>query len=109
MTARQSAAVDRALTLVAAGSTASAAARASGCDLRTLRRAMRRNGVQPLARPQPDTPSLRSIRFALQAKYGPRQYRITRDGSIHVYGRLPNSGIVGWWYLGQVGDPRLAI
>jgi hypothetical protein len=28
--------------------------------------------------------------------------RISRDGEVNVYGRMPNSIVTGWWYAGDV-------
>ena len=42
------------------------------------------------------------LRAALREKYGPRCYRITRGGDVHVYGKMPNSDIVGWWFMGDI-------
>ncbi len=44
------------------------------------------------------------IRKILRELYGARQYRITSTGEIHVYGRMPNSIVTGWWLSGGVGD-----
>lgn len=54
MTARQSAAMDKALRLVQRGTSASEAARAAGVDVRSVRRALRRHGLaSPVARGRP--------------------------------------------------------
>ena len=45
-----------------------------------------------------------TIRAALRSLFGARQYRITRDGEIHVYGVMPNSNVVGWYLYGYVGE-----
>jgi hypothetical protein len=42
------------------------------------------------------------LRAALREKYGPRCYRITRTGDVHVYGQMPNTDVVGWWLMGDV-------
>ena len=42
------------------------------------------------------------LRDALRAKYGPRNYRITRTDEVHVYGPMPNSRVIGWWFLGCI-------
>ncbi len=44
------------------------------------------------------------IRKILRELYGARQYRITSTGEIHVYGRMPNTDVIGWRYAGAVGD-----
>jgi hypothetical protein len=46
-----------------------------------------------------------AIRHAMREQFGARRYRITRDGTIHVHGRMPNSIVVGWYEYGGVGDP----
>lgn len=48
--------------------------------------------------------STRTIRAALRNQFGARQYRITAAGEIHVHGVMPNTGIVGWWLYGWMGD-----
>lgn len=37
---------------------------------------------------------------------GAGKYRITRDGEIHIYGRMPGSIVTGWYLYGWVGDPQ---
>jgi hypothetical protein len=44
------------------------------------------------------------VRKILRELYGARQYRITSTGEIHVYGRMPNTDVIGWRYAGAVGD-----
>ena len=44
------------------------------------------------------------IRNILRNTFGARSYRITRDDEIHVYGQMPNSSEVGWYFFGWVGD-----
>lgn len=41
---------------------------------------------------------------ALRSAYGPRRYRITKGGEIHVYGRMPNTNITGWWVFGDLHE-----
>ena len=48
--------------------------------------------------------STAKIRTILRNHYGRRQYRITRDGEIHVYGQMPNSIESGWWLYGHIAD-----
>ena len=47
------------------------------------------------------------LRAALRKKYGPRCYRITRTGEVQVYGKMPNSDIVGWWLMGDIPTAEL--
>lgn len=44
-----------------------------------------------------------TLRNALRTKFGARQYRITRDGEIHVHGTMPNTNQTGWYLYGYVG------
>jgi hypothetical protein len=30
--------------------------------------------------------------------------RITRDGKVHAYGRMPNSIVTGWWLVGYAEE-----
>jgi hypothetical protein len=48
------------------------------------------------------TTSISTIRAALRNEFGARQYRITRDGEIHVYGTMPNTNTVGWYLCGTI-------
>lgn len=48
--------------------------------------------------------SITTIRNILRNAFGARQYRITRDGEIHVYGTMPNTNQTGWYLFGRVGD-----
>ncbi len=43
-----------------------------------------------------------TLRAALRAKYGARQYRITSSGDIHIYSQMPNSTVTGWWLMGNL-------
>lgn len=47
-------------------------------------------------------PTMTAIRNILRDRFGARQYRITRDGDIHVYGAMPNTCIIGWSLFGHV-------
>lgn len=42
------------------------------------------------------------LRAALRAKYGPRNYRITYAGEVHIYGIAPSTNNFCWWLLGDV-------
>ena len=46
--------------------------------------------------------SINTIRAALRTLFGARQYRITRDGEIHVHGTMPNTNQVGWYLFGRI-------
>ena len=49
---------------------------------------------------------MQKLRAALRAKYGPRCYRITRTGDVHVYGLMPNSPVIGWWLMGDIDHAK---
>lgn len=42
------------------------------------------------------------IRAILRNAFGPRGYRITREGEIHIYGQMPNTDQVGWYFFGHL-------
>lgn len=48
----------------------------------------------------------KQIRSALRNAFGDRKYRITGTGDIHVYGRMPNSIVTGWYLYGHVDSPE---
>ena len=48
--------------------------------------------------------NIKTLRSALVAKFGARQYRITSGGEIHVYGTMPNTNTVGWYLYGATSD-----
>ena len=50
------------------------------------------------------TQRLAQLRALLRRDHGARQYRITRDDEVHVYGVMPNTNIVGWRFLGWTDD-----
>jgi len=50
--------------------------------------------------------TITEIRKILRDTYGARQYRITWNGEIHVYGQFPNTNLEGWRFWGAVGDYR---
>lgn len=50
---------------------------------------------------------MNAIRKALQTKFGPRNYRITKTGEIHVKGVMPNTNQTGWYLLGYLGQVQL--
>jgi len=47
------------------------------------------------------------MRIALCETYGKRNYRITKDGEIHVRGIMPNNNKEGWYLLGYMGYPEM--
>ena len=46
-----------------------------------------------------------TIRDTLRELYGPRRYRINRQGEIHVHSTMPNTNETGWWLFGYVDEP----
>ena len=50
--------------------------------------------------------TIATIRKILRNAFGSRQYRITRDGEIHVHGVMPHSNVTGWYLFGYVGDKQ---
>ncbi len=48
----------------------------------------------------------RQLRALLRRDYGSRKYRITSGSTpeVHVYGRMPNTNKVGWWFRGWLCD-----
>ncbi len=45
---------------------------------------------------------IKALRLALVEKYGKRNYKIDKGDDVHVYSPMPNSNIVGWWYMGCI-------
>ena len=56
---------------------------------------------------QTATPSIASLRRALSAKYGKRNYKITSSGEVVAFGERPNAGRDGWHHIGYVSDTLL--
>ena len=48
--------------------------------------------------------TINTIRKLLRSKFGPRNYRITADGEIYVYGTMPNTNQDAFFLWGWVGD-----
>jgi hypothetical protein len=44
----------------------------------------------------------KKIRNLLREKFGKRCYRIRKNGTVDVYGQMPNSTVMGWWYYGSI-------
>jgi hypothetical protein len=42
----------------------------------------------------------KELRKILVSLFGKRNYRITRDNDIHVYGVMPNTNLYGWYLYG---------
>jgi hypothetical protein len=47
---------------------------------------------------------MNKLRAALRDKFGPRRYRIRQRGEVEVYGTMPNTNIVGWYFYGYIED-----
>jgi len=46
------------------------------------------------------------LRAALVDQFGKRNYKITRNGDVYVYGPMPHSQITGWCLGANHGAPR---
>lgn len=44
------------------------------------------------------------VRKAVKAIFGAKNARVTRNGEVHVKGRMPNTNQVGWYLLGFTGQ-----
>ena len=44
------------------------------------------------------------IRSAVKQIFGATNARVTRNGEIHVRGRMPNTNVYGWYLFGFVGQ-----
>ena len=53
------------------------------------------------------TQSIAALRRALVAKYGKRNYKITRCGEVYAFGTMTTHARRGWHFLGYVGDTYL--
>ena len=47
------------------------------------------------------------IRAAVKAIFGAKNARVTRNGEVHVKGRMPNSNQHGWYLLSYTGNADL--
>ena len=50
---------------------------------------------------------MKAIRTALRAKFGTRNYLITKNGMVHVYAVMPNAYREGWYILGSVDSAEV--
>lgn len=48
-----------------------------------------------------DNKRTQQLRDLLRRDYGTCKYRITADGEVHAYGKMPNSIKTGWYLLGS--------
>lgn len=42
----------------------------------------------------------KKLRELMRRDYGAGKYRLTHDGEVHAYGKMPNSIETGWYLLG---------
>lgn len=49
------------------------------------------------------TKSDAEIRTAVKTIFGSNRARVTRNGEVHVNGRMPNTGQDGWYLFGFTG------
>ena len=47
------------------------------------------------------------IRSAVKTIFGTQNARVTRNGEIHVRGKMPNTNTHGWYLLGFTGSPEI--
>lgn len=47
------------------------------------------------------------FREYLRRRFGPRKYRITQKGEVHIHGSMPNTNETGWFLFGHY--PAIAI
>lgn len=47
------------------------------------------------------------VRKAVKTIFGAKNARVTRNGEVHVNGRMPNTNQYGWYLLGFTGQPEL--
>lgn len=47
------------------------------------------------------------LRRTLRSLYGLRNYRITKDRVVYVYGVMPNTNLKRWYVLGRLNDQNL--
>ena len=48
--------------------------------------------------------SERKLRNYMREKFGKRNYRMRKDGGIDAYGKIPNTNVTGWYFLGWRDD-----
>ena len=53
-----------------------------------------------------DKDTQRIVRRYVAARDGVERVRITHDGLIHAYGRMPNTDRTGWYFAGYAADIR---
>ena len=47
------------------------------------------------------------VRAAVKAIFGAKNARVTKNGEVHVKGRMPNTSQTGWYLLGFTGTAEL--
>lgn len=48
--------------------------------------------------------NIQALRTSIRARFGDRNYRITAQGEVHIYGDMPNSIAHGWYIYGTVAE-----
>ena len=51
----------------------------------------------------------KELRAMLREKYGKGCYRIKKDDTVDVYGKMPRSIVTGWYYLGEIEYVRSSL
>lgn len=47
------------------------------------------------------------VRAAVKGIFGAKNAKVTRNGEVHVKGRMPNTNQIGWYLLGFTGYREL--
>jgi hypothetical protein len=50
----------------------------------------------------------KELRNLLREKFGKGRFRIRTNGTVDVYGQMPNSNVTGWWYYGETDQAMSA-
>lgn len=54
-----------------------------------------------------NTKTTAEVRKAVKTIFGAKNARVTKNGEVHVNGRMPNTNQHGWYLLGFVGQAEL--
>jgi hypothetical protein len=52
------------------------------------------------------TKDAKQARIILTLRFGTKNFRIGKDGTIRVHGTMPNTNQEGWYELGNLTDPQ---
>lgn len=44
---------------------------------------------------------MRDFRTYMQNRYGKNKYKITNDGAVYAFGKMPNTNVQGWHLFGH--------